>query len=136
MRARIQACARSKQAIDKGLHEAGATYLAGTATPSFGVVPGGGLHGELHLLQTIGLTSREALAAATSNLADTFRLSDRGRLEAGRRADLIMLTEDPRRDVGAVDAISEVMVAGRLVDREALLQRARAARLSETRGTT
>jgi len=107
-RDRIQTCARRKQEIDRRLHALGAVYLAGTATLSYGVIPGGGLHGELRLLQSTGLTPREALAAATSNIASAFRLADRGKLESGRRADLVVLTADPRIDVASVDAIAEL----------------------------
>lgn len=125
-RDRIRACARSKQAIDRGLHAAGAIYLAGTATPSFGVIPGGGLHGEIGLLHAIGLTPREALAAATGNIASSFRLTDRGQIATGRRADLVLLGADPRVDVAAVDAIVSVVLGGRLIDRAGLLSAAKA----------
>ncbi len=77
-------------------------------------------------MQNIGLTPRESLAAATSNIANALRLSDRGRLEPGRRADLVLLSQDPRLDVGAVEAITAVMIGGRMVDRTRLLERARA----------
>jgi Amidohydrolase family len=127
-RERIQTCARRKQEIDRHLHALGAVYLAGTATPSYGIIPGGGLHGELRLLQGIGLTPREALAAATGNIADALRLADRGKLEAGRRADLVILSADPRIDVAAVDAISQVMINGRFVDRARLMEKAAARR--------
>ena len=133
-RDRIQACARRKQEVDRRLHALGAVYLAGTATPSYGVMPGGGLHGELRLLQGIGLTPREALAAATSNIADAFRLDDRGKLESGRRADLVILTADPRIDIAAVDAISEVMVNGKFVDRAQSMNRAVARRREPAKG--
>jgi len=119
-RDRIRACARSKQAIDRGLRAAGATYLAGTATPSFGVMPGGGLHIELQLLESLGLTPREALAAATGNIASSFRLNDRGQIAQGRRADLVLLHADPRKDVSAVDVIAGVVLGGRVIDRDAL----------------
>lgn len=119
----IRACARRKEAIDRDLHARGAVYLAGSSAPAYGVMPGGGLHDELQLLQQIGLTSREALAAATSNYADAFRLTDRGRIEVGRRADLLILTADPRQDTAALEAIDRVMLEGRLVDRK-LLRRA------------
>ena len=71
---------------------------------------------------------RECLAAATSNIADAFRLTDRGKLEPGRRADLVILTQDPRIDIAAVDAISEVMTNGKFVDRAKLMDRAVAQR--------
>lgn len=125
-RDQIRACARSKQAIDRGLHAAGAIYLAGTAAPSFGVMPGGGLHVELRLLESIGLTPREALSAATGNIASRFRLSDRGMIAPGRRADLVLLRADPRRDASAVDAIAQVIFEGRVIDRAALRKKAKA----------
>ena len=71
----------------------------------------------MRLLRGIGLTPREAL-----------RLADRGRIERGRRGDLVILAEDPRHDVGAVDAISAVIIEGRVIDRERLMTRARAQR--------
>ncbi|GAA0724314.1 amidohydrolase family protein [Dokdonella soli] len=122
----IRACARRKQQIDAHLHELGATFLAGSSAPGYGVMPGGGVHGEMKLLQQIGLSPREALAAATSNFADVYALSDRGRVEPGRRADLVILASDPRKDVAAVDDISEVMIDGRFVDRLKLLKAAQA----------
>jgi imidazolonepropionase-like amidohydrolase len=48
-------------------------------------------HRELELLVKAGLTPSEALAAATANVADALRLSDRGRIIAGRRADLLLV---------------------------------------------
>ena len=121
---RVQGCARSKKAIDRGLHAQGATYLAGTSTPSYGVMPGGGLHIELRLLQEIGLTPREALASATGNLATAFHLSDRGQIARGKRADLVLLRDDPRKDVANVDAIAEVILGGQVIDRANLLRTA------------
>ena len=40
----------------------------------------------------------------------------------------MILAEDPRHDVGAVDAISAVIIEGRVIDRERLMTRARAQR--------
>lgn len=116
----IRACARRKQAIDGRLHRAGAIYLAGSAAPSFGILPGSGLHVELRLLRDIGLSPREVLAAATGNYARLFL--DRGIIAAGRRADLLLLDRDPRADVAALDRISLVMAGGWVIDRRALEQ--------------
>jgi hypothetical protein len=114
----IRACASHKQAIDERLHRAGAIYLAGSAAPSFGILPGSGLHVELRLLHDIGLSPREALAAATGNYARLF--SDRGIIARGRRADLLLLDRDPRTEVAALDRINLVMAGGRIIDRRAL----------------
>jgi len=114
-RAAIQACARAKQGLDRAIHAGGATYYGGSAAPSYGIMPGSGLHEEMRLLTVIGLTPREALASATGNYARLFR--DRGLIAPGRRADLLLLRADPRREVAAVDGIAMVMVAGRVIDR-------------------
>jgi imidazolonepropionase-like amidohydrolase len=80
---------------------------------------------ELQLLQGIGLTPREALEAATSRAAAALRLSDRGLVAPGRRGDLVLLREDPRRDVEALDSIEAVYAQGRLVPRADLIAAAR-----------
>jgi imidazolonepropionase-like amidohydrolase len=88
-------------------------------------MPGSGLHTEIALLERNGLSPRAALAAATGGAAAALRLSDRGRIAAGLRADLLLLAADPRRGSGALDHIERVFAAGREVDRAALLERAR-----------
>lgn len=117
----VRSCAFHRQALDRKFHAIGAHYLAGSATPAFGNIPGGGLHGELSLLQRIGLTPREALAAATGNFAEIYKWQDRGLITTGRRADIVLLTKDPRQDVNALDAIRLVMLGGKVIDREKLL---------------
>lgn len=117
----IRACAIHRQEIDGALHRKGATYLAGSGSPAFGILPGGGVHQELRLLQHIGLTPREALAAATSNFAEVYGWTDVGRIEAGRAGDLLVVGSDPRGDVAALDDIRVVVHDGQVVDREALL---------------
>jgi imidazolonepropionase-like amidohydrolase len=122
-RAELQRCAWHREELDRALHAAGAIYLAASAAPAFGIMPGWGLHEELALLQRIGLTPREALAAATSNYADLFGWNDIGRIEPGRTANLVFLSRDPRQDISAVDAISAVWLRGVAVDRRGLLPR-------------
>jgi len=117
----LQTCAYHRQNLDARFHALGAHYIAGSATPAFGNVPGGGLHGELDLLQRVGLTPREALAAATWNFTEIYGWKDRGLLAAGRRADIVLLTEDPRKDVKATQAIKIVIVGGYVVDRNSLM---------------
>ena len=84
-------------------------------------MPGSGLHLELNLLHRIGLSPREAIAAATTNYADVYGWPDVGRIEKGRNADLLILKEDPRSDLSALDAIDEVILDGVAVDRASLL---------------
>jgi hypothetical protein len=120
----LKDCAYHRQALDARFHALGAHYLAGSATPAFGNVPGGGLHGELDLLTRIGLTPREALAAATWNFSSIFGWKDRGAIEAGRVADIVVLGSDPRVSIAALDDIRVVVHAGSVVNRAALRSKA------------
>ena len=69
---------------------------------------------ELANLVQAGLTQMEALIAATRDAARLMgqeKLS--GTVEAGKRADLLLLSADPSRDIAATRAIAGVMVNGR-----------------------
>lgn len=78
---------------------AGIPVLAGSDAPNPGTAHGATLHREIELMALAGLTSAEALAAATSASADAFRLDDRGRIAPGRRADLVLVEGDAEADV-------------------------------------
>jgi imidazolonepropionase-like amidohydrolase len=101
------------------LSEAHVPILAGTDFGNPGTAPGVSLHGELEYLVEAGLTSTEALAAATSASAKAFRLADRGRILRGLRADLLLVRGDPTTDILTTRDILSVWKAGVLVDRSA-----------------
>jgi hypothetical protein len=77
------------------------------------------LHGEIALLVEAGLTPLKALAAATSAPAAAFRLTDRGRIAPGKRADLLLVDGNPGVDIRATRNIVSVWKQGRSFDREA-----------------
>jgi hypothetical protein len=120
----LQDCVRSRQRVDGELHRLGVLYLAGSGSPAYGVMPGGGLHQELMLLQSIGLTPREALAAATGNFARVYGWTDVGVIEPGRSGDVLVVGSDPRTDVAALSDIRTVVHDGRVIDRARLEARA------------
>lgn len=101
------------------LKAAGVPILAGTDAPNPGTAHGAALHRELELLVESGLTPIEALAAATSVPAKSFRLADRGRIEKGLRADLVLVNGDPTSDITATRAIEGVWKGGVRADRAA-----------------
>jgi imidazolonepropionase-like amidohydrolase len=70
------------------------------------------LHDELALLVEAGLTPVEVLRAATVLPANYFGFEDRGVIEVGRRADLLLIEGDPTRDIAATRTIRGVWVAG------------------------
>ncbi|WP_432972513.1 amidohydrolase family protein [Dactylosporangium sp. CA-233914] len=99
------------------MHAAGIPVLSGTdanATPG-GPCPirhGESLHHELDLLVRVGLTPAEALRAATSGPAEHFGLLDRGTVEPGKRADLLLVGGDPLTDITATRKIMHVWCGG------------------------
>ena len=88
----------------RALDAAGVDVLAGTdasmAETFFGgLAHGASLHHELQYLVAAGLTPSRALRAATATTARRFRLSDRGRIAEGLRADLLLVDGDPTSNI-------------------------------------
>ncbi len=108
--------------IDERYRRAGAHYLAGSGTSAFGTLPGISLHNELRMLTDIGLTPRQALAAATSNVGEVFRWATVGQVKRGYDADLLVVDGNPAADIRNLKKIRLVILNGEVVDRQALLQ--------------
>ncbi len=100
------------------LHDAGVPLLAGTDASS-NTPAGALLHNELELMVRAGLTPPETLADATSVPARIFSLSDRGRIAAGKRADLLLVRGDPTVDIRATRDIVAIWKQGVKFDRDA-----------------
>ena len=97
------------------LHKAGVPILAGTdanSSPRMAVKHGESLHRELELLVEAGLSNEEALRAATGLAAKWFRLDDRGVIEVGKRADLVIVGGNPIEDIAATRDVKKVWIAG------------------------
>ena len=112
------------QAAVRALHDAGITILAGTDSPNPDTSYGVSLHQELLLLTECGLSNEEALRAATSSPAREFGLVDRGRIETGRRADLLLVKGDPSKDIRATRDIVGVWKMGIAIQRDEVAKHA------------
>ncbi len=97
-------------------------YLAASGADAMGTMPGVSLHTELELLVRMGLSPREALAAATNNYALQFGWNELGLIAPGRRADILVLDADPSANVWNARRISTVLLDGEPLDRDALLR--------------
>ena len=98
-------------------HRAGVRILAGTDY----IVAGVGLHRELEQLVLAGLSSADALFAATAAPAEYHGLSDQyGSVTPGKVADLLLLDANPLEDIRNTQRITAVVFNGSLYDRAAL----------------
>lgn len=98
----------------RALHQAGAGILLGTDAAQAYHLPGFSVHEELAMLVEAGLSPFEALAAGTRNPALAMgKQAEFGTLEVGKRADLILLENNPLNDVRNLQKRSGVMLRGR-----------------------
>lgn len=107
--------------INSVIFKASPHYLAASGAPVDGTMPGISLHTELEMLVRLGLSPREALAAATNNYALQFGWNELGLIAAGRRADVLVLDADPTVNIWNARRISTMLLEGNIIDREALL---------------
>lgn len=106
----------------RALHAAGVDILVGTDV-SFplpvlgGMAHGASVHHELQMLVHAGLTPVEALRAATATPARRFGLTDRGRIQEGLRADLLLVDGDPTADISDTLNIRQIWRRGTALKR-------------------
>jgi imidazolonepropionase-like amidohydrolase len=107
------AASKANLAIIEALHRAGASLLA-SASHGPWIVPGWSLLDELRIFERAGLPRASALATAThATSAFLPGPSPWGRIAAGHRADLLVLSADPLGDLSALHRIVGVMTDGR-----------------------
>jgi len=93
------------------LYKAGVPIVAGTDD-----LAGFTLHSELALLVKAGLTPAQAIQVATRNGARYTRTSaERGSIETGKLADLVLVDGDPTKDIEDVRKVSAVITRGQIV---------------------
>ncbi len=105
----------------KKLHQHKAKLLLGSDTPAMNLyTQPPGLNGYLEMLawQDAGIPPEQILRAATYNNSQAFRLSKLGQIRAHMYADLLLLRENPLKDIRAMESIDTVFVQGRAYERE------------------
>jgi tetratricopeptide (TPR) repeat protein len=105
----------------KALADGGVPLLCGTDASAVGPVAGFGVHDELQEFVNDGMTPYQALLTATRNPARYFRRSDQsGAIEAGKRADLLLLGGNPLEYIGNTKKIEGVVLQGKWLDGKTL----------------
>ena len=102
-----------------------ARIVFGTDTPAapFLYTNPAGMNGWLEMRRLVagGLTPRQVFVAATLNNATALGLANEiGTVEAGKRANLILLRKDPTQTIEAYDDIVKVVIRGKVIERAEL----------------
>ncbi len=130
----VRTDARRKRYVDvrnritKAILDSGGKILAGSDAPEWFFGYGFTLHRELQSLVAAGLTPYQALRAATASPAEFLNASrEWGTIEAGKRADLVLLSANPLVDISNSAKIEGVAIGGRWLSRSELDQLVRTA---------
>jgi imidazolonepropionase-like amidohydrolase len=100
------------------LNESGALLLSGTDAATPVMVPGFSLHDEFVTMSDYGMSPYDVLKTSTYNPAVYLgELDEFGTVEAGKRADLVLLEENPLEDIANTRQIAGVMAQGRYYTR-------------------
>jgi len=103
------------------LHRAGVPIVVGSHSNAPYAPRGFAFHREMETLVEAGLTPMETLVAATKTGAEFLqRESELGTIEEGKLADILVLDEDPLRDISHSRSISTVIVDGKVIDPRAV----------------
>jgi imidazolonepropionase-like amidohydrolase len=93
------------------LHAAGVPVVVGTDQ----TVPGHSVHREIELHAKAGFTPMEAIQSATIVPARAMGMEkELGTIEAGKRADLILVKGNPLEDIHAIRNVEFVMTGGKM----------------------
>lgn len=116
---------REEHVFDKLAAEAAKIVRAGGRVQigGHGQLQGIQCHWEMWALAAGGLTNHEVLRAATLHGAEAIGLAqDLGSLEAGKLADLVVLTKDPLTDIRNTNTVRYVMKNGEMMEADTLRQ--------------
>lgn len=91
----------------------GVTIAMGSDMPPFAPFDGtSATVREMEFMVEAGMTSLDVMRSATERPAEWLESEDFGRIEVGRRADLIVMSEDPTEDISALRGIDTVLKGG------------------------
>jgi len=108
----------------KYLSDHNGLILFGTDTPSaptYGNQPGFNGYWELQLMEEAGVPLSKILSSATILNAKAFHLdSSIGSLDKGKKANMILMSSNPLKEIEAYNNIEKVVIGGKVINRTAL----------------
>jgi imidazolonepropionase-like amidohydrolase len=102
--------------LTRMMHDRGVKILSGTDIPNFELVPGESLHHELELLVEAGINTSNVIKIATKNGAEALDvINQTGTIEAGKQADILILSANPIEDIENTKRIDAVISNGGII---------------------
>jgi hypothetical protein len=110
--------------LTKAFHDKGGKLMAGSDTIIPGTVPGFALHRELKELVDVGLTPFEALRTSTTTPFEYLGEIDKaGTIEVGKYSDLVLVDENPLKDISGASKVAGVLIRGRWIAKDEINRR-------------
>ncbi len=104
------------------MHDAGVPILAGNDAPNFSLSYSEGLYDEMKLLEDCGLSRKEVLRAASSNIYEAFGLERYNRVQEGGKANFLLIEGAPMEGELSADRVHRIFKKGKPLDPERLLK--------------
>jgi len=125
--ARSGRMSRNRPTMEENLRRllaAGVPIAMGTDAGNPGTAHGPSVYREMEAMQAAGMSAAQVFASATIVAARAMGVADEtGTLEAGKRADLVVLDADPTADIAHARRVRMVMRNGRLYEQAELKPR-------------
>jgi hypothetical protein len=103
------------------IHESGGTIVCGTDAGIGITIPGFSIHRELAFYKEAGLSNYEVLKTATVNPSATHDwMNNVGSIAVGKKANLLLIENNPLHDLATLKDPIWVMVKGRIIPKENL----------------
>jgi hypothetical protein len=110
--------ANLKKLADGGV---GIAFGSGSGLPY--TFPGYFEHHELELMSAAGMPAMDIIKAASFSSAATLGATELGALTEGKKANFMILSEDPLKEISATKGIDEVWINGKEADRQELTRK-------------
>lgn len=113
-RKKSELLAANRRQLLKNMQNSGVKILMGTDAPQQFSVPGFSIHREILVMRQSGLTPYQILESGTKKVGEYYKGKDTsGTVETGKRADLILVSANPLKDLATLSTPVGVMLRGR-----------------------